>query len=254
MNDEVYLKTETGGLWEKNTRLAFAIYTFIGIIIFFTFLLAIPLFIPTIPITLWSVVIFILFLIILVYLTVKLNQRHNMSKSTAFIKRDGKLYAIQLLYTKEKLGTETSRNMIYMPSGTALQSTTLDNNFKVATDVLAYEKDIRERREKAESFVIALDDILEHLSNKPEEYHLLSDNKRTKLDNLFRYHVENNGLAYIETKNSTYNFLILDNPEIMNRNKNNFTIAFHNEKNEKCTAKFTNCYGNIMEEIDKMNS
>lgn len=219
MNDEVYLKTENGGIWEKNPHLAYAIYTFIGTIIFFALLFIMPSFMST---TLLVTVSFILFLTILVCLAVKSNQRHNMSKSTAFIKRDGKLYAIQLLYAKKELGTETSRNMAYMPSGTVLQAAALDNNFKAAKNVQAHEKEVRERREKAENFVIALDDILGYLNSKPKKYHVLSDNKRTKLDTLFS-NIENNGLVYIETKNG------------------------------KCTAKFTNCYGTIVEEIDKMN-
>ena len=33
-----------------------------------------------------------------------------------------------------------------------------------------------------------------------------------------------------------------------------FAITFHNEKDEKSTAKFTNYYGNIIDVIDKMNS
>lgn len=250
MNDEIYLKTENGGIWEKNPHLAYALYTLVGTIIFFTFVFIMSSFIP---ITLLVIVSFILFLIILVYLAMMMNQRHNMSKSTAFIKRDGKLYAIQLLYTNKALGTETTRNMVYTPSGSVLQAATFDNNSKVASDVQAHEKELKKRREKAESFVMALDDILKHLENNPKDYQVLSNDKRSKLDNLFRYNVENNGLINIETDNALYMFLILNNPKIIDENKKNFTIRFYNEKNELCNAKFSNCFGNIIKEINKMN-
>ena len=96
---------------------------------------------------------------------------------------------------------------------------------------------------------MALDDILGYLKINPKKYHLLPDSKRSRLDNLFMYNVENNGLVDIETKNAKYKFLILNNPEIVNQNKKHFTINFYNEKNELCTAKFSNCYGNIVDGI-----
>lgn len=248
MEDKIYMKNQDGGIWESNPQLAYAIAILLGMIPYFiiTFLIACIL-----PVTATVIIGFILFIVVLVSMAINLNQRHNMSKSTAFIQRDGKLYAVQLLYTKKELGTETSRNMVYMPSGTILQAATLKNNFEVARDVQAHEKEVRERRQKASSFSIALDDILEYLKTNPKKYHLLPNNKRSKLDNLFRYNLENNGLVDIETKNAKYKFLILNNPKIVNQNKKQFTINFYNENNELCTAKFSNCYGNIVDGINE---
>lgn len=248
MEDKIYMKNQEGGIWENNPHLAYAIAILLGMIPYFviTFLIACIL-----PVTAAVIIGFVLFIVVLVSMAMKLNQRHNMSKSTAFIQRDGKLYAIQLLYTKKELGTETTRNMVYMPSGTILQTATLKNNFEVAKDVQAHEKEVRDRRQKASSFSIALDDIFEYLKINPKEYHLLPNNKRSKLDNLFMYNVENNGLVDIETENAKYKFLILNNPKIVNQNKKQFTIKFYNESNELCTAKFSNCYGNIVDGINE---
>ena len=201
--------------------------------------------IPEFLIAIWLIFISI-YLIVKVVLV---NQSRNMSASTAFIERDGVLYAIQLLYTKKELGTETSRNVIYMPTGTILQAASLKNNFDVAKDVQAHEKEVRERRKNIVSFSIALDDILKYLDEKPKAYSVLPNSKRSKLDNLFMYNVENAGMKNIMTKNANYNFLILNNPRIVKENKKNFTIEFYNQKKELCSAKFSNCYDKLIENI-----
>lgn len=36
---------------------------------------------------------------------------------------------------------------------------------------------------------------------------------------------------------------------ILEQSKRNFVIEFYNENNELCKAKFSNCFGNIIEEI-----
>ena len=128
MEDKIFMKTKYDGIWEKNATLGFGLYLIIYLILLFgSIFVFIFIGIPTFVLYIWLVFIFIFF-IIKSFLS---NQSKNMSKSTAFIERDGKLYAIQLLYTKKELGTETSRNIIYMPSGTILQAGTLYNNIKV---------------------------------------------------------------------------------------------------------------------------
>ena len=250
MEDKIFMKTKYDGIWEKNATLGFGLYLIIYLILLFgSIFVFIFIGIPTFVLYIWLVFIFIFF-IIKSFLS---NQSKNMSKSTAFIERDGKLYAIQLLYTKKELGTETSRNIIYMPSGTILQAGTLYNNIKVATDVQVHEKEVRERRNNPVAFSIALDDILAYLEKHPKNYKVLPNNKRTKLDNLFMYDRENAGMPAIVTANANYNFLILNNPQIINENKKNFIISFSNEKNEACTVKFSNCYDKLIEEIRKMN-
>lgn len=63
------------------------------------------------------------------------------------------------------------------------------------------------------------------------------------------YNVENAGMKNIMTKNANYNFLILNNPRIVKENKKNFTIEFYNQKKELCSAKFSNCYDKLIENI-----
>ena len=249
MEDKIYMKTKYDGIWEKNATLGFVIYLAIYLVIFFGSIFGfIFLGVPTFILGIWLVFISF-FLIIKAVLT---NQSKNMSKSTDFIERDGILYAIQLLYTKKELGTETSRNMIYMPSGTIFQAATLNNNIKVAKDVQAHEKEVRERRNNIASFSIALDDILNHLEKHPNDYKVLSNEKRTKLDNLFMYNRENAGMPSLITKNANYNFLILNNPKIIDSNDKYFIISFNNEKNEICIAKFSNCYDKLIENINNI--
>ena len=63
------------------------------------------------------------------------------------------------------------------------------------------------------------------------------------------YNIENAGMPTVITENAYYNFLILNNPKIINENKKNFTIGFYNEENELCNAKFSNCFDNIINVI-----
>lgn len=246
MEDKIYMKEKEDGIWEKNAILGYGLYTIIYLIIFFcSIFVFIFLGIPTFVLIIWLICISI-------YIVVKellVNQSKNMSKSTAFIERDGKLYAIQLLYTNKKLGIETSRNMIYMPSGTILQAATLKNNIEVAKNVQAHEKEVRNRRINPLSFGVALDDILKHLEENPKDYSVLPNSKRSKLDNLFMYNIENAGMRTVMTKKANYNFLILNNPKVTNVNKKNFTIEFYNQNNETCSAKFSNCYDKLIENI-----
>lgn len=244
MKDEIFTKTRNDGIWEKNATLGFALYMFIGIGIYF----GVQFLFIDFPV----IITFIMFLIALVIVSLKANQRYNISKSTAFIKRNEKYYVVQLLYTKRQLGSETSNNMIYAPSGSILQVATLKNNIDVAKNIYLHEQEVRKRREKEENFSIALNDILEYLEKKPSKYHVIPDKKRGKLEKFFINNLENYVLAGIETKNAQYNFLILNNPKILSNNNKNFTISFENENNEQCILKFSNCYGNIIEEINSI--
>lgn len=246
MEDKIYIKTKYDGIWEKNVTLGFALYLIVYLIIFFGSIFGFCfLNIPGFILAIWLVFISIF----LIVKSVIINQSRNLSKSTAFIERDGKLYVIQLLYTRKSLETETNRNIVYMPSGTKAQAATLYNNFKAAMNVQAHEKEVSERRNNCISFSIGLDDILQHLEKNPNDYKVLANNKRTKLDNLFMYDRENAGMPTIGTENAYYNFLILNNPKIINENKKNFTISFYNEKNELCNAKFSNCFDKIVKDI-----
>lgn len=246
MEEKIFLKNKKASLWESNPHLAIGIYIiFYSILLFGSIILSAFGNIPGIVLVVWLILMTIMFFVLIIHL----NQVENMSKSTAFIKRNDKLYSIQLLYSNE-IETKTSKtNYTYAPSGTLLQAATLPKNIEVAANVQSHEQEVRDRRKNAESFIIALDDILDYLKQKPEKYELLPNSKRSRLDNIFRYNIENNGMVHIGTKKAMYNFLILNNPRVAKQSKRNFLIEFYNENNELCAAKFTNCFGNIIEEI-----
>lgn len=245
MKDIIYTKTTKDNLWTNNPHIAFSLMIFPITILFIASIFIIP---PLLGFLIW--IEFFLVLIVPTVLTLKLNQRYNMSKSTAFIKRNNILYVVQLLYTKKDLG-KAYKNTIYAPSGSILEAATLDNNIKAAEYVQTHEKEIRERRKNINNFSLGLTDILTYLAEKPKRYSVIPNEKRSKIDNIFMYDLENNGMCDISTKNAEYKFLILKNPKIINKNKKTFTVSFDNEKGEYCTAKFTNCFDGIIEEIEK---
>ena len=246
MEDKIYVKTKDDGIWEKNPALGFILYLIVYLIMFFGSIFGfVFLGIPGYILAVWLVFISV-FLVVKV---ITVNQSKNMSKSTAFIEREGKLYVVQLLYNIENLETETESNILYTPSGTFLQVVTLDNNIEVSKNVQAHEKEVRERRNDYISFSTGLDDILQYLEKHPNEYNVLSNDKRSKLDNLFMYDIENSGMPSIVTEKAYYRFLIINNPKIINENKKNFTISFYNETDELCNAKFSNCFDNIVDVI-----
>lgn len=191
---------------------------------------------------------FLIYFITQIYF-LHLNADHNMSKSTAFVARNGKLYAIQLLYTKRDIGAGEGETFFYAPVDSGAASATLGQNVDAAINVHTHEKEVRNRREDDASFVRALDDILTKLSQSKRQYYVPADEDRSLLDKLLRYNVINNGLCSIETQNERYNFLILNNPVIEREGKKSFTLRFTNEEGKQCTAKFSNCYANLLQDI-----
>ena len=173
------------------------------------------------------------------------NQRHNISTSIAFIKRGDKLYALNLLYARSR--SASSRSAVYAPSETMLQAATLDNNVKAAMGVQASEHEVIERRKNAQSFSDGLDDVLSEIEKKPKLYHVDADKDQPKLFFYCWWLVENNGLCDISTKKANYKILILDNPKVEKVKKHWFLVSYDNEIGERCTSKFTNCYGDLEE-------
>ena len=139
--------------------------------------------------------------------------------------------------------------MIYAPSGSAEQIASISNNLKVANDVQAHEKEVRERRKNPISFSIALDDILEYIGENSKIYEPIPDAKRSMIDKIFKVNIQNAGLYTLNTKNAQYGFLILNNPKIMKETKRYFIVSFESEKKEACTVKFSNCFDGIIDEI-----
>ncbi|HOZ54021.1 MAG TPA: hypothetical protein PKY25_01655 [Bacilli bacterium] len=98
MEDKIFMKTKSDGIWENNPTLAFARNLGIYLFIFFGSMFGfIFMGVPNIILALWLIFISVY----LVANAVSNNQSKNMSKSTAFIERDVIIYAIQLLYSSE---------------------------------------------------------------------------------------------------------------------------------------------------------
>lgn len=123
----------------------------------------------------------------------------------------------------------------------------------MANDVQAHESEGRSRRCKPTSFSAGLDDILMYLNKHPKQYKARPDHKKSKVDFLFMYNIQNAGMTTVSTKNANYNFLILNRPKVVEDNKRYFKIRFLNQQNEICTSKFTNCYEHLIDDIKKDN-
>lgn len=227
MQDKIFMKTSSGGIWETNTTLAFGILIFLSSVayILLSILLNLSVFIG-----------FTIYIIFMVSLISHMNQKHNMSKSTAFIKRDGEWYAIQLLYSNNVPVTEKS-----------VKSITNVDKFERAIVVQAHEKEVRTRREDVTAFTQGLDDILELYKGK-KKYKVKSDKEKSMMDKWF-YGIVNNGMIGVSTKKGNYNFLHLKNPRIIKESKENFALSFENQNGDICSAKFSNCFGDFLREI-----
>jgi len=234
--DIIFLKSRNDGLWEKNATLGFAAYMGIYLVFLFAYIELTTLL--DIPEGLFCFG-FIVSFIYVIAISILTNQSRNISKSTAFIKRAGKLYAIQLFYTNKTLGTETDGQMINEPSESAAH----------AADVQAHEKEVRARRQNPASFSIGLDDVLDHIGRKPGAYDAIPDSERPAIDYVFKNKIQNSALSAINTKNARYGFLILNNPKVIEETEKYFVLSFTNEHDELCTVKFTNCFDGIIEEI-----
>lgn len=241
MLDEVYIKTKKGGIFEKNTMLGFIIMLVIYLLIFFPslFFLSFNNF-PSILTGMWLFLLTVTFMILFFHF----NQVDNISKSIAFINRNNAIFVVQLINSYETIEQtiDTAVNMYAANNGVTYGETNQNK---------AHEKDIKMRRNSKEEFSKALNDILEHYTQFPSEYHVKPCNERSALDNLFCYNIENNGLTYVETIKGTYNFLYLKSPKVIEVTKRTFTVRFLNERNELCIVKFTNCYQGIIEELNR---
>lgn len=258
MEDRIYLKTRNDGLWEKNATKGTAVYMIVGTVLF---LASINILVPIerfLEHKLGSSDRLFDFITIVWALSgifgiaaicILTNQSRNISKSTGFILRKGQLYVVQLFYTNKKLGTETDRRMIHAPAGSAEQIASLPNNIEVANDVQAHEREVRARRNDPASFIEALDDILLFLAKNPDVYYAIPDSERTSLDKIFKTNLQNAAPFTINTENAKYGFFKLNNPRVVEENKKYFILNFDNEYGDVCTAKFTNCFGSLVDDI-----
>ena len=115
MEDKIYLKTTHDGLWEKNATKGAAVYMIVGTIIFFasiSLLASIEVFFKyklgfdgpfcSALFDLISYVWDFAGILGIAMICILANQSHNISKSTAFIVRQGQMYVVQLFYTNRK--------------------------------------------------------------------------------------------------------------------------------------------------------
>lgn len=243
MKEKVYVKTTKDNIWANNPVVA----TLIFFTVFYIFVVMNLGLISRIFGPLDIVVVFVL----PAYILLKLNLRHNISKSTAFIACDGHMYAIQLFETKKKLVEGDNRSTIYMPSGTIAQAATLPNNAKAAKQTLAYENEIRERRDDKNSFLIGLDDVKRYRKEHPNEIEHYSDLKG--YEKFVKDHGENCGLIRSDTDKANYTFAELKSPQIEKVGLKTFWISFNDEQNVRRKIKFTKCYGDLIDDIKKKN-
>lgn len=233
MKDIVFLKEniKKDRLWENNPHLAVTGYMFIAIFVIFAlgYIEIVLLNLPESLITVASILNFFIPIGVMTYIVVKKNSFSNLSKSIGFVKRDNKLYAIVLGYSYNSA-------TINAPSGTIYQAATLSHNVKVAKDIQELEKNIRECREKEETYIDALDNCLIKLNKNPKKYY----GKKSKGETGF----------YYPKVDGVEGFLILEEPRLEKENKNYIWISFTNRFNERETIKFRNAYGNLKEEIN----
>ena len=144
-NDKVFLKTKYDGIWEDNPTIAFAIYLFVYLILFFCSIFLYAFFnvyknLPGIILAIWLILLSVGMLVMSLYL----NETRNMSKSTGFVKRDGMLYLIKLGYV---LGLD-----IDTPPGSRDRAIIYE-----AAQVQQAEQEVRDRRVKPQAYIDVLD-------------------------------------------------------------------------------------------------
>ena len=242
MNNKIYLKETKDNLWTNNPALAMLITCLIIII-------------PAI----WKISLLedilgplstLLIIFLPAYITVKMNLRHNISKSTAFIFNDGHLYAIQLFETKERLVNNSSSDIINMPAGTVAQAASISNNLKTAKQTMAYENEIRDRRENPAAFYAGLQDVMDFKANNPNQVKHYTN--LTGYDRYVKDHGENCGLMRLDTDTARYTFAELKNPKIEKISLKTFLISFDDEGNIRRTIKFSKCFDKLIEDIQYM--
>ena len=211
LNDKVFLKTKNDGLWEENPTIAFAIYLFMYLIVFFgSIFLFIFNNIPGVILAIWL----ILLTVGLIGTAIYLNETRNMSKSIGFIKREGILYLIKLGYA-----SNLNNTMIYTSVSSVAQIATLGHNLKVAEQVQQSEKEVRIRRINPQAYI----DIVDYKLNVSKQKNYLPK--------------------------GCVEFTRLIEPKIEKQNKNFIWISYKKDK-ERNIKKIRNAYEGLIEEIN----
>lgn len=192
-----YIKSDQ--LWEKAPHLACMIDCIILMILFFGGMVSLTL-LDVPDVLVW------LYLICLVAAAVAFivwtNKQRNLTKSTAFIKRDNILYMV-------KMGYIVDYQTVVNPLDAALFGWEDCHNMAIANQVQANEKMIREARQKATLYVEGLDYYLAS-GNLPEnitEIRTMADpsiEKETKRNIWISY--EYDGARYTVKIRNVYDF------------------------------------------------
>ena len=210
---EIYQKTTKDNLWTNNARAAFLLMALAGIFIMIFVNWMLYAFIGQIVSNSFFVFLeMILYILVVVLFSMHKIQRHNVTRSMAFIYDRQEWYVIQLLHTKKHL----------------------DNSFEQD----AYALELKERRMKTEAYEEALKDILYFMDHHAYSYTV--EDKKT---------FENQGMVSIETQEANYRFLILKDAQVIEQHQHTFTLRFKNEKEEYVTRKFTNCFEGVVPAI-----
>lgn len=150
----VYLKEykKSDQLWENSPYLAFAIYAAATLLLFFGGMFGL-IFVdcPAPILAIYLIGIWVACIALAVYR----NEMCNLSKSTAFVERDGVLFSVKLGYAKE-INYQTMGSI----SDVVLMGATDAHNAAVAEQVQSAEKEVRERRKHAEAYCAALESYL----------------------------------------------------------------------------------------------
>lgn len=242
MTDKIFIKEKPDGIWGKHPKIMFG-----SVIILMSFgILA-----EEIMSVFWGISRFALrssiigVLVLGIYYVVYMINKCYQSRFVGFLFRDNKLYAVKLLYTNELLGTETNTVFNYSNG----DSTSLGNNIDIAINTYVHDKELEKRSSKKEAFSVALDDIFSTLSADASLYRVKSDRQAPVKRFLETLLIYNSPMVYVNGKKAEYEFLWLRNPEIVKKNNKYIVVAFENECGEKCTIRFVNCYGAILDYI-----
>lgn len=153
----VYLKEykRWDQMWENKPHLTFGLYTIITLILFFGGMFGLIFAnCPTVILILYLVGICAVCVILAVYR----NEMCNMSKSTAFVEKNGDLFSI-------KLGYISANEINYQAMGNAMNIAVFGfetaHDINIAEQVQRAEKEVRERRKYAEVYVQILEKYLE---------------------------------------------------------------------------------------------
>lgn len=246
MNDIVCMKNKSGLFWGRHPYIMFTLSSLVGTaFIFFMIFSGVDEYIFVEPVSI------LLFTIAAVTIySMHCNRAYHRSENMAFVVRDGVLYSIGLLYTSRPLGTEVEGGFVYTPSGSLAEIAALKHNLAVANDVQAHEREVMERGRKAQSYINALDEILDSMDVYP--YKTEPDESRSGFEKYMYQNFVNKKEFPKATKGDEYTFLILNNPEVIKVTRKKVVIRYTETTGEEGIATYSNCFDGLVDAINKL--